>query len=98
MNAMGGVEDPARQLAMRGALDTAGGRPAVTINARLLPQETNRLFDAFCMTNPHGMRLGLAISRSLIEAHCGRLWAESNRGLGELFSFPPPVAKETVAA
>jgi PAS domain S-box-containing protein len=52
----------------------------------------DNLFEAFSTTKPHGMRLGPAISRSIIEAHGGRLWAEANKGPGATFAFCFPVA------
>jgi signal transduction histidine kinase len=52
-----------------------------------------RVFDAFYTTKPNGLGMGLSISRSIIEAHRGRLWAENNRARGATFCFTiPPVS------
>jgi signal transduction histidine kinase len=54
----------------------------------------NRLFDAFYTTKAHGLGMGLSISRSIIEAHGGRLWAKANVPKGALFQFTLPVAND----
>jgi C4-dicarboxylate-specific signal transduction histidine kinase len=51
-----------------------------------------RLFDAFYTTKPDGLGMGLAISRSIIESHGGKIWAEPNSPRGTVFSFLLPAA------
>ena len=55
------------------------------------PKGLDRLFDAFYTTKPQGLGMGLAISRSIIEAHGGRLWASANASLGAVFQFTLPI-------
>jgi PAS domain S-box-containing protein len=55
------------------------------------PKVLDRLFDAFYTTKPHGLGMGLAISRSIIEAHGGRLWANANAPRGAVFQFMLPI-------
>jgi len=52
-----------------------------------------RLFEQFATTKPHGLGVGLSISRSIIEAHKGKIWAEPNPGGGAVFSFVLPLAE-----
>jgi len=53
-----------------------------------------RLFQPFMTTKPQGMGVGLSISRSIIEAHGGRIWAEANPGGGAVFHFTLPPAAQ----
>jgi len=50
-------------------------------------QNLEKIFNAFYTTKSQGMGMGLAISRSIVENHGGRLWAEPNDGPGTTFQF-----------
>ena len=54
------------------------------------PSDRDSIFDAFHTTKPEGMGMGLAISRSIIESHGGRLWVTPNVDCGETFHFSLP--------
>jgi PAS domain S-box-containing protein len=58
--------------------------------AGIKPDEIDRLFEPFQTTKAHGLGMGLAISRSIIEAHGGQLWATPNDGHGATFQFTLP--------
>jgi signal transduction histidine kinase len=61
------------------------------------PQAADKLFEAFYTTKADGMGIGLSVSRSIIEAHRGRLWATANDGPGATFSFVIPCRPEGLA-
>ena len=95
MDAMSTATDCERRLEILGQPDTQDGHPAIRISVRdcgigLNAGEADKLFEAFYTTKPHGMGLGLAISRSIIETHGGRLWAQSNNGPGATFILRLP--------
>jgi signal transduction histidine kinase len=53
-------------------------------------ESLERVFEAFYSTKPEGMGMGLSISRSIIEAHGGRLWPTANDDHGATFRFTLP--------
>jgi signal transduction histidine kinase len=55
------------------------------------PKHSSRIFEAFYTTKVEGIGMGLTISRSIIEAHGGRLWAVANDGPGSTFCFRLPI-------
>jgi PAS domain S-box-containing protein len=98
-DAMGDVNDRPRHLLVKVERDEGGGARLIVKDAGtgLDPQTVGRLFDAFYTTKSDGMGIGLSVSRSIIESHGGRLWAEANDGPGTTFSFSLPrlAASET---
>jgi C4-dicarboxylate-specific signal transduction histidine kinase len=97
-DAMVGVHERPRQLLIR--TEREGG-DCVRMSVRdagvgIDPQSMNKLFDAFYTTKSDGMGIGLCVSRSIVERHHGRLWAEPNDGPGATVSFSIPRGPETI--
>ncbi|MBZ5686433.1 MAG: hypothetical protein LAP86_15490 [Acidobacteriia bacterium] len=65
------------------------------VGTGIKPEQAEQIFNAFFTSKPQGTGMGLAISRSIIESHGGRLWATPNSGPGTTFQFTMPI--ETTA-
>jgi signal transduction histidine kinase len=88
MSDTGGVLTVKSQLREHGQIeisvnDTGPGLP---------PGKADQIFDAFFTTKPQGSGMGLAISKSIVESHGGRIWANPEGGHGATFHFTLPAA------
>jgi two-component system sensor kinase FixL len=96
IEAISGVSEGPRELLVGSRKDESKG---VLVAVRdsgpgLNPENQDRLFTPFYTTKPQGMGMGLAICRSIIEAHGGRLWATANQDKGATFRFILPTNGE----
>jgi len=91
-DAMLGVEGRPKELLIKTARDESDRVRLSVIDAGVgfAPEAADKLFEAFHTTKTDGMGIGLSVSRSIIERHHGRLWAEANAGPGATFSFSVP--------
>ena len=99
IEAMSSVSDGSRQLLIKTQRDDS---EQVLISVTdsgigLDPKHAEHLFEAFFTTKTEGMGMGLSISRSIIEAHGGRLWATPNAGSGATFQFTVPMSPDVEA-
>jgi PAS domain S-box-containing protein len=94
--AMVGVDDRPRQLLIKTEREGRSGVRAMVRDAGvgIDRQAMDKLFDAFYTTKSGGMGIGLSVSRSIVERHNGRLWADPNDGPGATFSFSIPLGPE----
>jgi len=96
VEAMGGTSDGPRELVVSSKKNDLQDLVVAVRDSGpgLDPNSLDHLFTAFFTTKPKGMGMGLAISRSIIEAHGGRLWATPNNGQGATFQFTLPIGKK----
>jgi C4-dicarboxylate-specific signal transduction histidine kinase len=92
IEAMTNITDRPRTLLIRSAQESAGQIRVSVVDSGIgvSADVMGRLFEPFFTTRAKGMGMGLPISRSIIEAHGGRLWAESNGSDGAIFQFTLP--------
>jgi two-component system sensor kinase FixL len=97
--AMSDVTPQPRELSISSAKDGPNGA-LVSVRdsgSGLEGTALDRLFEAFYTTKAHGMGIGLAVSRTIIQAHGGRLWAMPNVPQGAIFQFTLPADGEEVS-
>jgi two-component system sensor kinase FixL len=96
VDAMAEMPPPRRRIEIRTARADAGGVEVSVsdLGPGIAPEQAERLFQSFYTTKKEGMGLGLAIARSIVEAHGGRIWAESRPRGGTRFRFILPAGKE----
>ena len=102
MDALNGTKLEDRRVDVTARADVVRGAPIVEIAVGdaghgIPADKLARIFDPFFTTKPNGMGIGLAISRTIVEAHSGRLWAENRNGGGAAFRFTLPIAEEGAA-
>jgi signal transduction histidine kinase len=99
VEAMNGVGEGSRELVIGTAKD-ASGKVLVAVRDSgpgLNPESSERLFDSFYTTKPSGTGMGLAICRSIVEAHGGHIWATPNAGPGITVQFTLPINDQATA-
>jgi signal transduction histidine kinase len=94
LNGIEAMKDTAGELTIKSELDREGQLLiSVSDTGVGLPAgKADQIFDAFFTTKPQGSGMGLAISRSIVESHGGRLWASTNNRPGASFHFTLPTA------
>jgi signal transduction histidine kinase len=95
--AMSAVEGGARELLISTEQSRTNGVLVAVRDsgAGIDPEHIERVFDAFYTTKSGGVGMGLSICRSIIDAHRGRLWADTNEPRGTVFRFTLPNAESS---
>jgi PAS domain S-box-containing protein len=94
-NAIEAMREEGGELTVKSQLQDGQLQFSVSDTGVGLPKEKmDQIFSAFFSTKPQGSGMGLAISRSIVESHGGRLWAAANGGRGATFYFTLPTAAE----
>jgi signal transduction histidine kinase len=91
--------DGSRELAIKSQI-AANGQLLISVSdtgVGLPSQQAEQIFNAFFTTKPHGTGMGLRISRSIVESHGGRLWADDNSQRGSSFYVILPTQLEASA-
>ena len=92
LNGIEAMEGSGGELTIKAQLQDSELLFSVTDNGVGLPTKNHdHIFSAFFTTKPQGSGMGLAISRSIVESHGGRLWASANNGQGATFHFTLPI-------
>jgi len=91
LNAIEAMKDSGGKLTVKSELQDGQLQFSVSDTGAGLPsRDAEQIFSAFFTTKPQGSGMGLAISRSIVEAYGGRLWATANDGRGATFHFILP--------
>src|ERR1700758_2906163 len=98
LNAIEAMKDTGGELTIRSQVSAEGLTVSISDTGIGLPAEgPDLIFDPFHTTKPQGTGMGLTITRSIVEAYGGRVWATANQGAGATFHFTLPIGAEAEA-
>ena len=95
VEAMSGIDNGTREVRISTGREASNAVVTVRdFGPGLDPQSVDRLFEAFYTTKPGGLGMGLAICRSIVQTHGGRLWASANEPRGAVLQFTLPLERD----